>query len=496
MSKRKKPGRRRDAGAQSVSSGTERVPPQGAPEAPRSNHGKGGSNAPSQAAQRQGTAFMRNAGHPGAEQPRIASPATRPAPLAPVTPAHSPSATSSARDSTSTQSGAGVASQRAAADEVVVPGASPRLALHSAGRVVEVGTFTCLGLQHLEPQALGVTYWIDAAPDGDPYGVTVHISGRLRGDASSGGGDTFAVLASVDRVIPGSGRVAVTTRVPDLAPGTWDVVATPVRRAPDGSDAWVPAADPRLPIGRGSGTTVFEPVARVRAPGVRLGAWPALVAAGAVLALMVQILLAPRLGLSVQRLLPLSLAACGLGLLGAKVYYLATHPRERRSLLTSGMSVQGFVLVAIATVLVGAPLLGLSWTAVLDSMAPGLLLGMAVGRWGCLLGGCCAGRPTRSRWGVWSSNRRLGVRRVPVQLLESSLAGTLAALVLLGVLGLGLRGGGLLFVAGLAAYIAGRQLLFPLREIPRATSHGRLATLSVASVVLLGALTGLFVRMG
>jgi phosphatidylglycerol:prolipoprotein diacylglycerol transferase len=53
------------------------------------------------------------------------------------------------------------------------------------------------------------------------------------------------------------------------------------------------------------------------------------VGTGAALALVVQNLLAARLGLPVQRLLPLSLIACLLGVLGAKCYYLATHRSER-----------------------------------------------------------------------------------------------------------------------------------------------------------------------
>lgn len=371
----------------------------------------------------------------------------------------------------------------------------PRLALRSGSTPVEVNSFTCRSLQEIEPQALGVTYWFDAAPDGAPYPVIVDISGRLRGQPAPGQPETFSVLATVDDVVPGSGRIAVTTRVSDLPHGTWDVTATPVRPATEGDPAaWMPVTDSRLASGTASGTTAFGPVVRVRAPGVRLGAWPALVGTGTVLALVVQSLLAHRLGLPVKRLLPLSAVTCLLGLLGAKTYYLATHPAERRSFLTPGMSIQGFVLVAVATLLGGSLLLGLSPGSVLDATAPGLLLGMMVGRFGCLLGGCCAGRPTSSRWGVWSSDRRLGVRRVPVQLLESSLAGVVGALTLAAVLVFGASAGGLAFVAGIAAYTAGRQLLFPLRGIPRTTAHGPMVMLASASLVSLAATLALFLR--
>jgi len=371
----------------------------------------------------------------------------------------------------------------------------PRLALHSGSAPVAVNSFTCRGLEEVEPHALGVTYWFDAAPDGAPYPVRVNISGRLRGQLTPGQQETFTVLAAVEDVVPGSGRIALTTRVSKLAHGTWDVTATPVQAAPEGSaEDWVPVTDPRLPSGTASGATAFELAVRVLAPGARLGAWPALVGTGTVVALVIQSLLAPRLGLPPQRLLLLSLLACVLGLFGAKGYYLVTHPREPRSLLTSGMSVQGFVLVAVATMLGGSLMLGLPPGPVLDSMAPGLLLGLMVGRLGCLLGGCCAGRPTSSRWGLWSSDRSLGVRRIPVQLFESCLAGVAGALALAAIIGFGANAGGLIFVAGFAAYTAGRQVLFPLRDIPRSTIRGPKIMLGSASFVALAATAALLLR--
>jgi len=358
-----------------------------------------------------------------------------------------------------------------------------------------MSSFTCQALAERDPQTLGVTYWFDAAPNGAPYTVRVHLSGRLREEPAPGQSGTFTALATVDDVVPGSGRIAVTTRVPNLAHGTWDVSATPVEPSPQNSPAdWMPVTDRRLPSGTAVGTTVFGPVVDVLAPGVRLGAWPALVGAGTALALVIQGLMASRLGLPIPRLLALSLVTCVLGLLGAKTYYLATHQRERRTFLTPGMSIQGFVLVAVATLFGGSLLLGLSPGLVLDATAPGLLLGMMVGRFGCLLGGCCAGRPTSSRWGVWSSDRRLGVRRIPVQLLESSLSGIIGALALAAVLRVGNGAGGLVFVAGIATYTAGRQLLFPLRGIPRTTAYGPMVMLGSASLVALAATATLLMR--
>lgn len=373
----------------------------------------------------------------------------------------------------------------------------PRLVRQAPRSPVAVTEFNCASLEETDQQSLGVTYWFDAEPTGDPYPVTVHLSGRLKDSTPQHEGRTsFQVTSTVQDVLPGSGRVSVTTRIPNLATGEWEVDAKPVERAPeDAPTPWVELNSSNLTRGTASGRTAFTPSVRNIAPGVRLGAWPGLVTTGFVLALIVQALLARQLDLPVLRVFLLTLLGCGLGLFGAKGYYLLTHPREMRTALTTtGMSVQGFVIVTIGSLLAGTALLDLPLGPVLDTAAPALLFGLAVGRLGCLLGGCCVGRPTTSRWGIWSSDRRVGTRRIPVQLLESALAVTLGILALLAVLQLGANGGGLVLVATLAAYVLGRQVLFPLRNVPRATTYGRPVTFAVAAMILAATLVALFLR--
>jgi len=370
--------------------------------------------------------------------------------------------------------------------------ASPRLVRHAPRSPVVITDLNCSALDDADPQSLGVTYWFDAEPTGDPYPVTVHLRGRLKGRPRDDGGTVgpvgrteFTATSTLENVLPGSGRIALTSRIPDVATGEWEVVATPVRPAPAGAPAsWVEVRNPRLPLGTASGHTAFSPFVRNLAPGVRLGVWPTLVGTGFVLALVLQALLARQLDVAGLRLLLLTVVASSLGLVSAKVYYLLTHPREQRSFVTPGLSVQGFVIATVGTLVAGTFLLDLSLEGSLDVTTPGLLFAMAVGRLGCLFGGCCVGRPTSSRWGIWSSDRRVGVRRIPVQLLESVLSAVLGALSLLAVLLTPVAGTGLVFVATLAAYVLGRQVLFPLRSIPRATAHGRTITLLVAALTL------------
>ena len=415
----------------------------------------------------------------------------RDAPVA-TTPVRRPAPTEgAARDPEAPRSAGPAPAARRAPDAAQGAGATavavraPVLARDMPAGPVQVMSWSCQALPDDMPQGLGLTYWFDAAPAGEPYPVNVRFTGRrISGPDFPGPADTFEEVARLDRVVPGSGRISVTARVPQVAAGQWQVRARPV--VTGSSRGPVQAAAPSaLPAGTADGATAYLPVVNVRAPGVRVGAWPALVGTGVVAALIVQGLLAAHRGLSAWWLLLISAIASLAGLGGAKLYYLLSHRGERRGPATQGLSVQGFSIVTLAVLIAGSRLAGLPIGAVLDVTVPGLLLGLTIGRWGCFFGGCCVGRPTASRWGVWSSDRSVGVRRIPVQLMESGWAAVTALASLLLVLLSTPRIGGLVFLAGFAGYTFGRQLLFPLRQIPRKTSHGRTLTLAVSGLLTL-----------
>lgn len=357
---------------------------------------------------------------------------------------------------------------------------APQTALDSTVEVLslalEVSRFGCGAVEDIEPQALGMTCRMQVPATGPKAVLTVQFSGR-RTDGPGDAGETFNTSTVVDSVLPGSGQVSVTARV-NVPTGQWEVLAVPVLTRPG-------QPPQRLPAAHGQGSTAFAPLVQQLAPGVRFGAWPALVLLGTILALLTQALLARHVGLPVGRLLAVTLVACVLGVIGAKVYYLLTHRRDKPGVLQPGMSIQGFVLVAVCILVSGTTALGLQLGAVLDVTGPGLLLGMAVGRLGCFFAGCCVGRPTSSRWGVWSSDRRVGTRRIPVQLLESASAAAVGLISLLLVAQTGqLRG--LVFIGSMAASTLVRQLLFPLRQLARQTRYGRQVMVILTALVLLG----------
>ena len=100
---------------------------------------------------------------------------------------------------------------------------------------------------------------------------------------------------------------------------------------------------------------------------------------------------------------------------------------------------------------------------------------MTIGRLGCHFTGCCAGRPTRSRFGIRSSDRRVVARRILTQLLKS-LTGRVIAIVSWVAVVSDLTADGLVFFIALAAYIVVRQGLLRLREESRPFSWRRSAS--------------------
>jgi phosphatidylglycerol:prolipoprotein diacylglycerol transferase len=168
------------------------------------------------------------------------------------------------------------------------------------------------------------------------------------------------------------------------------------------------------------------------------------------------------------------------GIVGAKVWYIVLYRREHR---INGWCIQGFITGAILAASILLAVLVVPAGVFLDVIAPGLLVAMAVGRVGCFFAGCCGGPATASRWGVWSSDQRVGARRIPTQLLESLLASSLG----LGVLVLDLGHGPavkVFFVGSLAAYTMGRQGFLHLRSEPRKTRLSGLFTATLAALVL------------
>lgn len=317
------------------------------------------------------------------------------------------------------------------------------------------------------PQGLAATYWGEAA-GGE---LSIRFTG-VRDDPTRRRRERFERTATVGPIPTGSGRFAVTTRINGINRGDWTVTAsrTDATRAATHTPQ-------RTTIRTGAAFLTYG-------PGVRLWWWPALVGTGAVFAIVLQALLLARDDVNVAAAVGISILGCLLGFLGAKTWYLVLKRQHPRTIVKSGACIQGFLLVALGVLAIGGAVVGIGVGTLLDATTPGLFLGMAIGRPGCFLTGCCAGRATASRWGVWSSDRTVAVRRVPVQLWEAAAALVIGAVTLTLTLTTDVAIAGALFVGAVAAYTAVRQLLFPFRTDPH-TRRGRYATIAACLMVIL-----------
>lgn len=324
-----------------------------------------------------------------------------------------------------------------------------------------------------------MSHWFDPGEDGEPYPATVRLSGRRVGiNRLPGPQDTFVQEDEIDRIVPGSGPYSVTSWVYGLDPGDWVVNAELLR---PGSDAGrgrrvtaepIPPAAwswPRWALTAGSRGAVHTrwalllPLARI--PGVIPGSFTLLGALGILVALVVQSAILARDNVPLSESLVVSLIALASGLLGAKVWYAVLHPGPWRRALLGGWAVDGFLVVSSIVAVAALFTFSLPIGLFLDATAPGMFLAVAIGRLGCFFTGCCAGRCTPSRWGVWSldRDRRIGARRIPTQLLESAaglLIGAIAGLLVAQDV-IPLQGA--VFVAAVAAYFLVRQVLLRLR---------------------------------
>jgi phosphatidylglycerol:prolipoprotein diacylglycerol transferase len=124
-------------------------------------------------------------------------------------------------------------------------------------------------------------------------------------------------------------------------------------------------------------------------------------------------------------------------LVGAKILlflsdfsYYSQNPREIFSLSTlrSTGVYYGGLLLALAASAWYLRRSSLPAWKVADLCAPGIALGQAIGRIGCLLAGCCYGKPTSLPWGITFTSRYaydnvgvpLNVPLHPTQLYESA----------------------------------------------------------------------------
>jgi phosphatidylglycerol:prolipoprotein diacylglycerol transferase len=198
----------------------------------------------------------------------------------------------------------------------------------------------------------------------------------------------------------------------------------------------------------------------VRVGGLRMHAWRAFSLAAFAAATVVWLALGARRGLDALVLVVPPAVAFAV--------FSADRRRILRARAPQRMVFHRHLAASAAVTVALLALLGeLEWR-VIDTAAPAVLVGLAVGRGGCLRTGCCAGRPASvgPRY-PWLDPPG---RRFPVQVLDAAVCLALAATAI------GLSeadvAGGVATAAGLGGYLVVRGLLDEWRD--RGDRTGRL----------------------
>jgi phosphatidylglycerol:prolipoprotein diacylglycerol transferase len=230
--------------------------------------------------------------------------------------------------------------------------------------------------------------------------------------------------------------------------------------------------------------------------GFNVYSYPAMLYLGLVAGVFAGAGVAQASGMSADRFAVAVLILLVPALIGARLYFVFTRWDDyrhepgriwRRS--EGGMAMYGGLMLAVPLSVPVLRAMDLPFAAFWDAATFTMLLGMAFTRIGCLLNGCCGGRPT-SAWfalelpghhGIWQ-------RRYPTQLMEMAFA----LMLFVAVLALRSRApfSGAIFCSAVVAYGAGRFFLERLRE--DATGGRDQAAMRATSIVLLiAALVGL-----
>jgi phosphatidylglycerol:prolipoprotein diacylglycerol transferase len=109
------------------------------------------------------------------------------------------------------------------------------------------------------------------------------------------------------------------------------------------------------------------------------------------------------------------------GVIGAKLFVMLAYWQTLVSnfnwdIILTGKSIVGGLIGGTIGVLITKKILHISNQRRGNLFAPAIALGVAIGRIGCFLKGCCYGKPTNLPWGVDFGD---GILRQPTQVYES-----------------------------------------------------------------------------
>jgi phosphatidylglycerol:prolipoprotein diacylglycerol transferase len=166
-----------------------------------------------------------------------------------------------------------------------------------------------------------------------------------------------------------------------------------------------------------------------------------LVAGGCFVGLMVAVKIGKSDGMSAQQVVDMGFIIILSAVIGSRVMYVIINlpyyvrqPSDIFKLWQGGLVFSGGVIFVFLSMALYVRRHHLSYLKVADLWAPSAAIGQGIGRIGCLMAGCCYGKPTDMKWGIMfthpNSLAPLNVNLHPTQ-LYSSLSSFIIFLILL-----------------------------------------------------------------
>ena len=195
------------------------------------------------------------------------------------------------------------------------------------------------------------------------------------------------------------------------------------------------------------------------------------------------------------------------GLIGARIYHVVTtpheylhHPVEALYVWRGGLGIPGGILGGVLAGLVVCRRRGISAGALADSIAPGVALAQAIGRFGNWFNQELFGKPTTLPWGLEidpdNPDAVPGAQAYHPTFLYEAIWNVGVAAVVVWADRKWRLGHGRAFALYLALYAVGRSWIEALRIDEAARLFGLRLNDYVAAAVFIGAVTYLIVRRG
>ena len=160
--------------------------------------------------------------------------------------------------------------------------------------------------------------------------------------------------------------------------------------------------------------------------GFKVGTFGLIIALGLMFSVWLASRRAPRHGVKPERIYDALIWALIPGILGARIVYVAQHwgyfsnnTDELWTFQLSGLTSFGGIAFALIGIWLWTWRAKIPLSSMFDIIGLPLLILGAIGRVGCLMNGCCYGRPTDAWYGVFQGSYVF--QHTPAQLLDSSM---------------------------------------------------------------------------